>query len=183
MKKLFFTLSLICIAGAAFASDLTFVVVNTTGTSSTGSVDLTVTGGIAPFVYSWTGPSGYTASTEDISGLNAGTYVVTVTDKFCGTATITVIVGTDATTSITETEKNILSAYPNPSNNQITINTSKYLSDASFRLISIVGRVVLESTGLTGNSFDIDISAQSNGVYLLEINNGGAFSRINILKN
>lgn len=183
MKKLLLTLSVIFFSGAAFASDLTFVVVNTTGASSTGSIDLTVTGGIAPYTYSWSGPAGYTASTEDIAGLDAGTYIVTVTDKYCGVATITVVVGTDAATSITENEKNILSVYPNPSNSQITLSASKSFKNATFRLVNIVGRVVLEKSGVAGNSFDLDISGQSNGIYLLEINDDGKFSRINVVKN
>lgn len=47
---------------------------------SSASIDITVTGGIAPFTYNWSGPSGFTASTEDLTGLNIGTYIVTVTD-------------------------------------------------------------------------------------------------------
>ncbi|OQY96075.1 MAG: hypothetical protein B6D37_02910, partial [Sphingobacteriales bacterium UTBCD1] len=46
---------------------------------SDGSIDLTVTGGVGPYTYSWTG-TGVNASAEDQTGLAAGTYDVTVTD-------------------------------------------------------------------------------------------------------
>ncbi|MEZ5020997.1 MAG: gliding motility-associated C-terminal domain-containing protein [Bacteroidales bacterium] len=36
--------------------------------------------GVAPYMYSWTGPSGFTAATDSISSLHEGTYTVTVTD-------------------------------------------------------------------------------------------------------
>lgn len=45
-----------------------------------GSIDLTPSGGIPPYTFAWTGPGGFTASTEDISGLQAGAYSVTITD-------------------------------------------------------------------------------------------------------
>ncbi len=44
-----------------------------------GSIDLTVTG-TGPYTYSWIGPNGYTANTQDLSNLNGGYYYVTVTD-------------------------------------------------------------------------------------------------------
>ncbi len=50
------------------------------GTPS-GGIDMTVTNGLAPFVYLWTGPNGFTGNTEDLTNIYAGTYVVTVIDS------------------------------------------------------------------------------------------------------
>ena len=45
-----------------------------------GAIDLTASGGTSPLTYSWTkdADASFSASTEDISGLDAGTYNVTV---------------------------------------------------------------------------------------------------------
>jgi len=45
-----------------------------------GSIDLTISGGTPPIDFAWTGPPGFSADTEDISDLCAGTYTVTTTD-------------------------------------------------------------------------------------------------------
>jgi hypothetical protein len=50
--------------------------------SSDGAINITVTGGSGTYNnYSWTGPNGFTANTQNISGLIAGTYMVTVIDS------------------------------------------------------------------------------------------------------
>lgn len=48
--------------------------------SNDGAIDATVAGGSGIYTFAWTGPSGFTAATEDISGLGAGTYILEVTD-------------------------------------------------------------------------------------------------------
>ncbi|MCH6198981.1 gliding motility-associated C-terminal domain-containing protein [Aquiflexum sp. LQ15W] len=47
---------------------------------STGGVNIAVSGGTGAYTYSWTGPSGYTSTSQDISAIPAGLYNVTVTD-------------------------------------------------------------------------------------------------------
>ncbi len=54
--------------------------------ASTGAIDITVSGGQSLYQVSWTGPAGYTANTQDITGLATGTYTVTITDALLCTA-------------------------------------------------------------------------------------------------
>ena len=46
-----------------------------------GSVNLNITGGSGSYIFSWSGPGPYSATTKNISGLKAGTYTVRVTDQ------------------------------------------------------------------------------------------------------
>ncbi|MFN4880743.1 MAG: SprB repeat-containing protein, partial [Bacteroidota bacterium] len=53
-----------------------------------GSADITVNGGVSPYSYIWSNGT----TTEDLTGLAAGSYTVTVTDANQCTATISVLV-------------------------------------------------------------------------------------------
>ncbi|MCB0764994.1 MAG: choice-of-anchor L domain-containing protein, partial [Flavobacteriales bacterium] len=48
--------------------------------SATGAIDVTASGGIAPYTTSWNGPNGYSSSSADINDLEAGVYTLTITD-------------------------------------------------------------------------------------------------------
>jgi gliding motility-associated-like protein len=45
-----------------------------------GAISMTVSGGIPPYVYAWTGPSGFKSTTKDLSNLSAGNYDLVITD-------------------------------------------------------------------------------------------------------
>ncbi len=50
--------------------------------SSDGEIDLSLSGDYGSPIFSWAGPNGFSASTEDISGVEAGSYTVTATGDF-----------------------------------------------------------------------------------------------------
>jgi gliding motility-associated-like protein len=64
-----------------------------------GSIDMNVSGGVAPYTFAWIGPDGFLASTEDVSLLCAGSYELTLTDA----------TGCEYTNSYTLTEPSVVS--------------------------------------------------------------------------
>ena len=69
-----------------------FTVQKTCSGLSTGSINVTVSGGSPAYSYMWSGPNGYTSSQLNISNLAAGNYTLTVTDKNNCTVVVSVTV-------------------------------------------------------------------------------------------
>lgn len=76
----------------------TATAVNAACVGQTGAVNLVVNGGTPGYTYSWTGPSGFTATTQNLSNRPAGTYNVTVTDSRGCTATASATITAPAST-------------------------------------------------------------------------------------
>ncbi len=83
-----------------------------------GSINLTVSGNVDPPTYAWTGPNGYNAATQDLSGLtDSGTYKVVVTDPYFSNCKDSLEVKITASTtpcaiSLSTTQVNIVNANP-----------------------------------------------------------------------
>ena len=60
---------------------------------SDGNIFTTVSGGTAPYSFSWQGPNGYSASTQDIQNLIAGTYFFYVIDDNGCSELFSIVVG------------------------------------------------------------------------------------------
>jgi gliding motility-associated-like protein len=46
-----------------------------------GAIQINPTSGTPPYIFSWQGPGGYSASTKDITGLRTGQYILHITDS------------------------------------------------------------------------------------------------------
>ncbi|MGZ4116495.1 MAG: DUF7619 domain-containing protein [Bacteroidia bacterium] len=85
MKKLLLSVLLVltCVS-AVLASGHVATAVGVNPTCSglcNGSAMASASGGVGPYGYTWTGPSSYSATGQNISGLCAGTYIVTAIDS------------------------------------------------------------------------------------------------------
>lgn len=133
-----------------------------------GAIDITVTGGTPNYTFAWTGPNGFTATTEDLTGLEDGIYAVTVTDNNGCVTTINNIV-VESFVGLDEINESLFVVYPNPTNGIVNIvMTNAIVDDVAIRVTDVTGRIVY-SSDLEGLSFNIDLSSTADGTYFLHV--------------
>jgi len=142
---------------SAAVTEPTILSVNGTETNvscnggNNGAIDLTVSGGTAPYTYSWSN----TATTQDLSGLSAATYTVTVTDSKGCTATESI--------SVTEpTSLSISSTIADAINNDGTIDLSIIGGTAPYSYSWSNSATTQDLSGLTPGTYSVTIT-DTNG--------------------
>ncbi|MCB7481456.1 LamG-like jellyroll fold domain-containing protein [Christiangramia sediminis] len=81
LTLIFLTLS-VWTSGELFAQEISANIdAPTCADASDGAIDVTVTGGTAPYSYSWSGPGVNSNTSQDLSNLTAGNYTLSVTDS------------------------------------------------------------------------------------------------------
>lgn len=184
MKKIISLLIILTVTKSILADDLTATVTNSTTGLNNGAIDLTLNAGVAPYTFQWTGPNGYSSSLEDISGLAPGTYCVTVSDLYCGIASMCVTVEEDIATAIEELPEASLQVFPNPFTKEFSIvfNTPSpgeyhfQIQDENGRLIWAEKKWLASGDQSIHFTLGLDISS---GRYELTVQNKkeGALSR------
>jgi len=108
-----------------------------TGSVNGNNIDISVSGGTAPYVYSWSN----VASTEDLTNLSSGTYTVTVTDANGCTSTESFTV---ENAGLEQQDYNEFQVFPNPAQDFISIRSSSAGVGNTYRMLDCYGRNVLE---------------------------------------
>jgi hypothetical protein len=135
-------------------------ITNNDGTNN-GAINLSVAGGVAPFVYSWNNG----ANTQNISGLSNGIYTVTVTDANGCSASKSFTI--DFATNINNTNSAVyLKIYPNPVKDLLTISGNENIQ---IEIFDILGNQI---TSLSGkNKYIINTEKWATGVYICSVKN------------
>jgi hypothetical protein len=136
-----------------------------TAVNNNNSIDLTVSGGSAPYSYQWSGPNGYSSTLEDINGLSPGTYQLTVSDangcNFNLSETVQSI--NSIATNDVEFDFNL---YPNPAKAEINIEIQS--GEYTIELFDGLGREHLNQT-FSGQKFKFEMSQLNPGIYYCKI--------------
>jgi hypothetical protein len=126
-----------------------------------GALDLTTTGGTAPYTYIWSNA----ATEEDLTNLGVGLYIVTITDNNgCSLATtfqINNIAGVEAQIAPT------WSVYPNPTSD-LLYSDFGLEKPHTLRIYNALGQVFLLETS-QDKLGKIDVSFLPAGTYMIEL--------------
>jgi gliding motility-associated-like protein len=155
------------------ATEMTIVITKTDvlcGNGATGNATASVSGGLAPYYYSWdTTP---VLTTETVSGLAAGTYAVTVTDSY----------GCVKTESVTIAELPVLSlsaesgeaSCPDSNDGSITLSVSG--GTAPYTVFWSDGAMVMNRTTLYPGLYGVVVTDHNGCAESLSVEVGFTFS-------
>ena len=138
-----------------------------------GSIEVTPKGGTGILKYTWYKNGVKYASTEDISGLSAGTYKLVIED-----ANGCTISSTDVIIKKISDVKDIaglvnFAMSPNPTiNNSIVKLTLDHLSDILVSVYDLTGKLVNQSNMINSSNFEyeIQLADMPNAAYIVKIN-------------
>lgn len=138
-----------------------------------GSATANVTGGTAPYTYSWV-PFGGT--TQTINGIQCGGYTVNVIDSYGCTGVIWTYV--TCVTGIDELSAGMFKVYPNPAATNVAIETERSIS-CNIQLINLLGETVFDVRQPIANKMTIDVGTLPKGIYIVQLqdNNNNTFGR------
>lgn len=135
--------------------------------NNNASIEVTVAGATAPYIFAWTDVTGNPIGTDNpLIGIGTGTYNMVITDDNACTYpysfTITDCVGID------EMEMASLNVFPNPSNGTFTIK-HEALKNASWHLYDISGKLIHSERIASGSTSSLVSVNVPSGVYSLRI--------------
>jgi len=144
----------------------------TSQNANDGTATATGSSGSAPYLYEWSTTPAQTSATA--TGLDAGTYTVTLTDANGCTASTSAVVGTDNAVAL-PAGVSLLSIYPNPASETVNVKLEmNEVREVRMEWFNVLGEVVASRQLLNAKSVNekFDLVALPEGMYMLRITMG-----------
>lgn len=162
------------------AFDQIFITDITAG--SAGAISVHVIGGTPPYEYYWEGPGGFGSSSQNISGLDAGCYTLTIKDSNeCTLISEELCIQDLTAVKNMGDDHKVIMLFPNPATNKIILNSigidDEYLDISNIKIFSTDGSMIKQFNDLKVPEFDIE--DLNSGIYLVLVvkTNGEVFSQ------
>ncbi len=158
-------------------------VTQATDGNTDGAIDITVAQGSGPYTFQWFLDGNLFSTTEDLSGIPIGAYVVEVTDVNGCVSTFNV----DVTTGVNDPElvSKVL-VYPNPTSELLFVKMDIPVASGNrVQFYSLDGKLLLEKNLTYGEQVvELNLSDFNNGIYLIQltVDQGVVTKRISIQK-
>ncbi|MFT5821097.1 MAG: hypothetical protein ACI8ZM_002346 [Crocinitomix sp.] len=142
-----------------------------------GEINITVTGGVAPYSFDWDNDgTGDFDDDEDLTGLADGVYTVVVEGNTGCSAEVKIVVSTHVSIDeLTATEINI---YPNPTLDQVTI---AHIGQFNYTIINITGQTIQAGSGF--DQVEFSMLNEATGTYIIQIQSNGFTQYTKLIKN
>jgi hypothetical protein len=124
---------------------------------------------------------GYSTSAGILTGTSIDDF--RIYNRAISPAEIMQIVNACVTTDLPEIFNPIVSIYPNPTNGISNVNISEYTGNISYSVTSIDGKIIQQEQNIVTNSIAIDLSDNSQGIYLLKLFSANSSKIYKIIKN
>ncbi len=106
-----------------------------------------------------------------------------VTPESCAGSRVAVPVTIEICAGVDENQNDLISnVYPNPTNGILNVDLGTHSGVINYSISTIEGRVVRQEQNVSSNKMIIDLSGESNGIYLLQISDDNTSKVYKVIK-